>query len=87
LLKSRSTHIVQTSHTFYYTTTISWNVATKSCLIWYSQSCLTVLTDKKTESHANTVPSTAEKEKRSSAVLDEVLVASSERNKLLKQQH
>jgi hypothetical protein len=33
------------------------------------------------------VPSTAEKEKRSSAVLDEVLVASSERNKLLKQQH
>jgi hypothetical protein len=40
--------------------------------------------DKKTESHANAVPSTAEKT-RSSAVVEEFLVASNERNKLLKE--
>jgi hypothetical protein len=39
---SRLTHIVQTGQTFYYTTTISLNVATKSCLVWQFRSCLTV---------------------------------------------
>jgi hypothetical protein len=42
--------------------------------------------DNKKESPANAVPSTAGK-KRSSAVLEEVLVARNERNELLKQQH
>jgi hypothetical protein len=43
--------------------------------------------DKKRESHANAVPRTAKKKKRRSAVLEDFLVASIERNKLLKQHH
>jgi hypothetical protein len=44
--------------------------------------------DKKTESHANTASSTAERKRSSALVLEEFLVASNAWNKLLlKQQH